>query len=108
MPVRSLILRTSATFAAMSLAIVLLAPSGLRAGDKSEADGSLANGLHTVRIVDFLNFFSNVGALIYFVEPNDFGLPPGIITHCSGALIHERAFLVAGHCTAPAAVSCLS
>jgi len=37
------------------------------------------------------------------VEPNDFGLPQGIFTHCSGTLIRERVFLVAGHCTAPAA-----
>ena len=51
----------------------------------------------------FLNLFSNVGALIFFVEPNDAGFPPGIITHCSGTLIHERVVLLAGHCTAPTA-----
>ena len=56
-----------------------------------------------MKIVDVLNLFSNVGALIYFVEPNDSGFPPGIITHCTGTLIHERVFLLAGHCTAPTA-----
>ena len=40
------------------------------------------------------------GRFIYLAEPNDFGIPPGIVTQCSGTLIHERAFLVAGHCTA--------
>jgi hypothetical protein len=59
-----------------------------------------AHGLHTIRIVDVFNLYANVGALIYFVEPNEFGLPPGVISHCTGTLIHERAFLVAGHCTA--------
>jgi hypothetical protein len=56
--------------------------------------------LSSIKIVDALNLFPNVGALIYVAEPNDFGIPPGIVTQCSGTLIHERAFLVAGHCTA--------
>jgi hypothetical protein len=68
--------------------------------DQANTSESVSNGLHSRRIVDVLNLFSNVGALIYFVEPNDFGLPPGIVSHCTGTLIHERAFLVAGHCTA--------
>jgi hypothetical protein len=59
--------------------------------------------LHSIKVVDVFNLFPNVGALIYFAEPNDFGLPPGIVATCTGTLIHERVFLVAGHCTAPTA-----
>ena len=76
---------------------------GFARNAQPRASRSVPDGLATVKIVDVLNLFPNVGALIYFVEPNDFGLPPGIITHCSGALIHERVFLLAGHCTAPTA-----
>jgi hypothetical protein len=50
-----------------------------------------------------LNLYPNVGALIAFAEPNDFGIPPGVLTNCTGTLIHERVFLLAGHCTAPTA-----
>ena len=57
--------------------------------------------LSSIRVVDALNLFPNVGALIYFAEPNDFGIPPGPLVHCTVTLIHERAALVAGHCTAP-------
>jgi hypothetical protein len=84
----------------LALIIVLVTSPGLRAEDLTDAGRDAWNGLHTVRIVDVLNVFSNVGALIYFVQPNDFGLPPGIVSHCTGTLIHEQAFLVAGHCTA--------
>ena len=70
---------------------------------QTDTSQSVSNGLHTVKIVDVLNLFSNVGALIYFVEPNDLGIPLGIVTSCTGTLIHERVLLVAGHCTAPAA-----
>jgi hypothetical protein len=41
--------------------------------DQANTSESVSNGLHSLRIVDVLNLFSNVGALIYFVEPNDFG-----------------------------------
>ena len=58
-------------------------------------------GLRTKSVVDFLNLFPNVGALIISVEPNEFGVPPGIVAFCSGTLVHERAFLTAGHCTGP-------
>ena len=103
MRVRFLTYRVTAMLGAASLTMLFVTTPGLRAQDESETSRSVSNGLHTVKIVDVLNLFSNVGALIYFAEPNDFGIPPGIVTHCSGTLIHERVFLLAGHCTAPTA-----
>jgi hypothetical protein len=50
--------------------------------------------------VDEENRFSNVGAFIVAVVDDD-GNPVGRRAHCSGALIHERVFLTAGHCTGP-------
>ena len=81
----------------LSLAL-LFTPVDAHAQDNTETVGQ--PDLASIRVVDALNLFPNVGALIYFAEPNDFGIPPGIVTQCSGTLIHERAFLVAGHCTA--------
>ena len=95
--------RVGAVFGAALLSILVVTTSGLHAERQPHASRSVPDGSATVKIVDVLNLFSNVGALIYFVEPNDFGVPPGIITHCSGTLIHERVFLLAGHCTAPTA-----
>ena len=103
MRVRFLTYRVTAMLGAASLTMLFVTTPGLRAQDESETSRSVSNGLHTVKIVDVLNLFSNVGALIYFAEPNDFGIPAGIATHCSGTLIHERVFLLAGHCTAPTA-----
>ena len=103
MRVRFLTYRVTAMLGAASLTMLFVTTPGLRAQDESETSRRVSNGLHTVKIVDVLNLFSNVGALIYFAEPNDFGIPPGIVTHCSGTLIHERVFLLAGHCTAPTA-----
>jgi hypothetical protein len=81
----------------LSLAL-LFSPVDARAQDQLQTEGQ--PDLSSIRVVDALNLFPQVGALIYFAEPNDFGIPPGIVTQCSGTLIHERAFLVAGHCTA--------
>jgi Trypsin len=81
----------------LSLAL-LFTPVDARAQDRPETAGQ--SDLSSIRVVDALNLFPNVGALIYVAESNDFGIPPGIVTNCSGTLIHERAFLVAGHCTA--------
>ena len=53
--------------------------------------------LSSSTLVDVSNVFANVGALIYFIEPNDVGFPTGILTHCTVTLIHERAVLLAGH-----------
>jgi hypothetical protein len=82
----------------LSLAL-LLTPVDARAQDKPETAGQ--SDLSSIRVVDALNLFPNVGALIYFAEPNDFGIPPGPLVHCTVTLIHEGAALVAGHCTAP-------
>ena len=103
MCIRSSAHRGSGVFGAALLTILVSTTLGLRAERPPRASRSVPDGLATVKIVDVLNLFSNVGALIYFAEPNDFGIPPGIATHCSGTLIHERVFLLAGHCTAPTA-----
>ncbi len=91
------------TLGAVLLTILVAMSPALRAEDQADTSRSGSHGLHTVKIFDVLNLFSNVGALVYFVEPNDLGIPEGVITSCTGTLIHERAFLVAGHCTAPTA-----
>ena len=54
------------------------------------------------RTVDSTNRFANVAASIVDVGPNDAGIPVGILGHCTATLIHERVFLVAGHCVGPA------
>jgi hypothetical protein len=38
-----------------------------------------------------------VGAFIVWAHPNAEGVPEGLLGICSGALIHERVFLTAGH-----------
>jgi hypothetical protein len=55
----------------------------------------------TTAVIDVLNLFANVGALIVFGAPNDVGFPEGIVAFSSGTLVHERAFLTAGHFTGP-------
>jgi hypothetical protein len=52
-------------------------------------------------VIDVLNLFPQVGALLIVGMPNDVGFPVGIVAFCSGTLIQERAFLTAGHCTGP-------
>ena len=103
MRVRFLTCRVTAMLGAASLTMLFITTPGLRAEHPPRGSRSVPDGLATVKIVDVLNLFSNVGALIYFVEPNDAGFPPGVITHCTGTLIHQRVFLLAGHCTAPTA-----
>ena len=95
--------RVSGLFGAALLIILVVLTPGLRAERPPRASRSVPDSLATVKIVDVLNLFSNVGALIFDVEPNDAGFPPGVITHCTGTLIHERVVLLAGHCTAPTA-----
>ena len=51
------------------------------------------------RHIDVKNLFPNVGTMIVWADPNDAGVPAGILGACSGTLIHEQIFLTAGHCT---------
>lgn len=83
----------------VAAATLFLMSQLLAAEERPQSGQATADDLSTGKIVDVWNLFSNVGTLIYFVEPNDFGLPLGIISHCTGTLIHERILLVAGHCT---------
>lgn len=93
--------RVSHALGVAALTMLFFMTPGLRAEEPRRTGATISgsDALSTLRIVDVWNLFSNVGSLIYFVEPNDFGLPPGIISQCTGTLIHKRAFLVAGHCT---------
>jgi hypothetical protein len=51
--------------------------------------------------VDLENRYPAVGALLVVAtDPNPF-YPVGIIAFCSGALVHEVAFLTAGRCVGP-------
>jgi hypothetical protein len=47
---------------------------------------------------DSSNRFPETGAFIVWAGPNAAGMPEGLRAICSGALIHERVFLTAGHC----------
>ena len=47
---------------------------------------------------DSSNRFPETGAFIVWAGPNAAGIPEGLRAICSGALIHERVFLTAGHC----------
>lgn len=95
--------KPGATLVALLILPLLGAPSDIRAQDELQTHQRLSDGLHAIKVVDALNLFPNVGALLYVAEPNDLGIPPGIVTMCTGTLIHERVVLVAGHCTAPTA-----
>ena len=88
--------------AALLLTALFGSPQGLRAQGRSGPPYALPD-LHSIKVVDVFNLFPNVGSLIYVAGPNDFGLPEGIVSSCTGTLIHQRAVLLAGHCTAPTA-----
>jgi hypothetical protein len=47
---------------------------------------------------DSSNRFPEAGAFIVWAGPNTAGMPEGLRAICSGALVHERVFLTAGHC----------
>jgi hypothetical protein len=47
---------------------------------------------------DTSNRFPETGAFIVWAGPNSAGVGEGLRAICSGALIHERLFLTAGHC----------
>ena len=48
---------------------------------------------------DTSNRFPETGAFIIWAGPNSAGVREGLLGICTGALIHERVFLTAGHCT---------
>src|SRR5262249_26078927 len=54
-----------------------------------------------VRHIDVENLFPSVGSAIIWVEPNDAGVPPGVLAAGSGVLIGDRVFLTAAHVTRP-------
>jgi hypothetical protein len=47
---------------------------------------------------DTSNRFPETGAFIVWAGPNSAGIPEGLRAICTGALVHERVFLTAGHC----------
>jgi hypothetical protein len=47
---------------------------------------------------DTSNRFPQTGAFIVWAGPNSAGFREGLLGICTGALIHERVFLTAGHC----------
>ena len=84
----------------MALTLVsLLGRETLRAeGERGSANQTETPALHTLKVVDFFNLFPNVGAFGVWGEPNDAGIPEGLVTRCTGTLIGERVMLTAGHC----------
>jgi len=84
------------------LALTLVSLVGretLRAeGERRSANQDQTPALESVRVVDFFNLFPNVGAFGVWGEPNDAGVPEGLVTRCTGTLIGERVMLTAGHC----------
>ena len=98
-----------ATLELVAVAFVsLLGRQTLRAGE--EPIGPYQNQileLHSLKVPDFFNLFPNVGAFLVWAEPNDAGFPEGLLGRCTATLVHERALLTAGHCTAPAATGVL-
>ena len=92
MTVMSLTRRASQLLAAVSLITLFTTPQGLWAQDPAEANRIFSTGLHSNKVVDSLNSFPNVGALIYFAESNDFGIPPGILTRALGPLSMNGSF----------------
>jgi len=51
------------------------------------------------RRIDVNNLFPSTGAYVIWVDPNNAGVPEGILVLGTGTLIHERVFLTCGHCT---------
>jgi hypothetical protein len=91
------------TFGVGTLALLFGTTSPWAAQDAAPAHPQLEERRNPVQgVIDVLNLFPQVGVLLVVGTPNDVGFPVGIVAFCSGTLIHERAFLMAGHCTGPA------
>jgi len=89
------------TFGVGALALLLGASSPWAAQDAATAHRQRETRNAVQGVIDVLNLFPQVGALLIVGTPNDVGFPEGIVAFCSGTLIHERVFLTAGHCTGP-------
>ena len=87
--------------AVATLALLVGTPSPGAAQESITAHRGLQAQEPAQGVIDVLNLFPQVGALLIVGMPNDVGFPVGIVAFCSGTLIHERAFLTAGHCTGP-------
>jgi hypothetical protein len=61
--------------------------------------GALSVLAEDPRRIDVNNLFPSTGAYVIWVDPNNAGVPPGILALGTGTLIHERVFLTCGHCT---------
>jgi hypothetical protein len=60
---------------------------------------AMALGAQNLSQIDSENLFPSVGAVIVWADPNEFGVPSGVLGVCSGTLIHEQILLTAGHCS---------
>jgi len=91
-------LRSRTVIAVTAMALVM--------GDVTVGERQFASPQHAdypeSRRLDTGNEYPNVGALVTVAEKNGAGVPEGFVAKCSGTLIHERAFLTAGHCICPA------
>ena len=90
------------TFGVGTLALLLGTSSPWAAQSAAPAHRQLERRKPVQGVIDVLNLFPQVGVLLVVGAPNDVGFPVGIVAFCSGTLIHERAFLTAGHFTGPA------
>jgi hypothetical protein len=53
------------------------------------------------RHMDVKNLFPNAGVAVLVIDPNDAGIPAGVMEAGSGVLIGEQVFLTAAHVTRP-------
>src|SRR5262245_64615329 len=89
------------TFGVGTLTLLLSTSSPL-AAQRAVTAQQLESRKPVQGVIDVLNLFPQVGALLIVGMPNDVGFPEGVVAFSSGTLIHERAFLTAGHFTGPA------
>jgi hypothetical protein len=89
-------------FAVTTLALLVGTSAPWAAQKAATAHRQLESQQPVQGVIDALNLFPQVGALLIVGLPNDVGFPEGIVAFASGTLIDERAFLTAGHFTGPA------